>query len=144
MTTAVTPAVGSARAVRIAAVAVSAFLGAYAVYQLMLAAGAPLGRGSWGGAHTTLPANFRVGSVVAALVYIAFAAVVLRRAGFRVRWVSPTAARRGTWVVAVILTLSAVANLLSDSPWEQYLNGPLTLLAAALCFFVAKRGGTVE
>jgi len=127
--------------VRRAAVVVAEFLAAYAVYQLALVAGAPLGRAAWGGTHTTLPATLRVGSAIAVLVYLAFAAVVLRRGGFHVRWIPRSAARRGTWAVAVILTLSSLVNVLSESPWERFLNSPVTLALAALCFLVAKRGG---
>jgi hypothetical protein len=135
------PGKRASASVRRAAVVVAGFLAAYAVYQLALVAGAPLGRAAWGGTHTTLPANLRVGSAIAVLVYLAFAAVVVRRVGFQVRWISRSAARRGTWAVAVILTLSALVNVLSESPWERFLNGPVTLALAALCFLVAKRGG---
>jgi hypothetical protein len=130
--------------VRRAAVVVAGVLAAYAVYQVALVAGAPLGRAAWGGTHTTLPVSLRVGSATAILVYLAFAAVVVRRVGFHPRWMSRSVAVRGTWIVAVILTLSALVNLLSESPWERFLNGPVTLVLAGLCFLVAKRGGATR
>jgi hypothetical protein len=145
MTTIIKRSAESARCapapVRLAAVVVAGLLGAYAVYQLTLVAGAPLGRAAWGGAHSTLPASLRVGSVVTVFVYLLFAAVVLRRVGFRVPWISRAVAVRGAWTVAIILTLSAVVNFASQSAWERFLNGPLTLLLGGLCFLVAKRGG---
>jgi hypothetical protein len=123
---------------------VAGILGVYALYQLTLVLGAPLGLAAWGGTHTTLPAALRVGSLVTILVYLVCAALVLRRVGYRVNWISRTAALRGTWAVAIILTLSAILNLASDSAWERLLNGPLTLALASLCFFVAKRAGEIE
>ena len=38
----------------------------------------------------------------------------------------------------VLLTLGALANFLSQSPWERFLLGPVTLVLAALCFVVAR------
>ncbi len=45
-----------------------------------------------------------------------------------------------------VLALSALANLASSSSWERFLNGPIALLVALLCFIVARsaeplRGG---
>ena len=125
--------------VRLAGAVVAGLLGVYAVYELALVFGAPIGRAAWGGTHTTLPVDLRLGSVVAVLLYLVSATIVLRRAGFQVPWISVTVAVRGSWVVATILTLSAVVNALSDSPWERFLNAPVTLALAALSFYVATR-----
>ncbi len=127
------------------AVAASVGFAGYAVYQLALAAGAPLGRGAWGGTQTELPTSLRLASAVAIVFYGFAASVVLRRAGFRIRWISPTVARIVTWVLVVILTLSAFGNFLSQSPWERFLNGPIALVLAALCLVVARNAdGTVQ
>jgi uncharacterized membrane protein YhhN len=49
-------------------------------------------------------------------------------------------ARWGTWALAIILTLSALINFLSQTPWERFLMGPAALLLAALSVFIADRG----
>jgi len=52
-------------------------LAALAVFQFALALGAPLGRFAWGGYHTTLPANLRIGSLVAIAIYALLALIIL-------------------------------------------------------------------
>jgi hypothetical protein len=109
-----------------------------AVFQLLLAAGAPLGEAAWGGANEGgLPPGLRVGSAVSIVVYAVAAAVIIRRAGFRVNWPSRTTARIGTWVLVVLMTAGTLANVLSQSPWERFLLGPVTLVLAGLCLVVA-------
>ena len=130
---------------RRSAVAATVGLGGYAIYQLALAAGAPLGRGAWGGTQTQLPTSLRLASAAAIVVYGLAALVVLRRAGFSIRRISLTVARIGTWVLVVVLTLSALENFLSQSPWERFLNGPVALVLAALCLIVARGAhGTIH
>lgn len=127
------------------AVAAAIGFGGYAIYQLALAVGAPLGRGAWGGTQTQLPTSLRIASAAAIVFYGLAALLVLRRAGFSIRWISPTVARIGTWVLVVVLTLSALGNFLSQSPWERYLNGPVALILAALCLVVARSAdGTIN
>ena len=55
-------------------------LGALAVFQALLAFGAPLGRFAWGGQHRVLPRPLRVGSVVSIGVYALLGSIVLARA----------------------------------------------------------------
>jgi hypothetical protein len=110
-----------------------------AVFQLLLAAGAPLGEAAWGGTSDgQLPTCLRVGSAVSIAVYAAAAALILRRAGVLVGWPSRAVARIGSWVLVVLLALGAVANFASPSPWERFLLGPVTLVMAGLCFVVAR------
>ncbi|WP_280487276.1 hypothetical protein [Nocardia farcinica] len=53
-----------------------------AIVQIAVAAGAPLGRFTWGGAHPrVLPAGLRVAAVVSILIYAVMAALALDRAG---------------------------------------------------------------
>jgi hypothetical protein len=109
-----------------------------AVFQLLLAAGAPLAEAAWGGAtEGELPPGLRVGSAISIVVYAVAAAMILRRAGFRVTWPSPTTARTGTWLLVALMTVGTLANLLSQSPWERFLLGPVTLVLAGLCLVVA-------
>ena len=60
-----------------AALAAAAILAALAVFQARLAAGRPLGRFAWGGAHDVLPPPLRVASAASVLVYALIALVLL-------------------------------------------------------------------
>jgi hypothetical protein len=124
---------------RKAAITAAGGFAGLAVFQLLLAAGAPFGEAAWGGTiEGRLPTGPRVGSALTVVGYAVAAAMVLRRAGFRIRWVSSAVARIGTWVLVVLLTVGALANLLSQSPWERFLLGPVALLMAGLCLVVGR------
>jgi hypothetical protein len=122
------------RAARIAV----GMLGGLIVFQLALAAGAPLARAAWGGTHATLPTGLRVATLVPVVVYALGALILLRRAGYRVRVISPTIARRGTWTFAIVLVLSALANFASPSVWERLVMGPIALALAALSVVIGR------
>lgn len=110
-----------------------------AVFQLLLAAGAPFGEAAWGGTnHGQLPRGLRVGSGIAIVTYGVAGAVILARAGFRVRFVPGLVAQVGSWVLVVMLAIGSLANVASQSPWERYLLGPVTLVLAVLCLVVAR------
>jgi hypothetical protein len=127
----------SATARKAAITATVGFAG-LAVFQLLLAAGAPFGEAAWGGTtEGQLSTGLRVGSAISIVVYAVAAAVILRRTGFRVRGQSRAVARTGSWVLVVLLTLGTLANFLSQSPWERFLLGPVTLVLAGLCLVVA-------
>lgn len=109
-----------------------------ALFQLLLAAGAPLGHAAWGGTDTDLTTTLRMGSALSVAFYAVAAGAVLRRAGHEVRWIPEKLARTGTWALVVIMGLSAFANLLSQSPWERFLLGPTAMVLALLCAVVAR------
>ena len=118
---------------RAAQVATIGFAGMI-VFEVALAAGAPLGDAAWGGAHTDLTTGQRFSSAVSVLFYAAAIVVVRRRAAGRAerryRW--------GTWGLAVVFALAALMNLASESQWENYLMAPVALVFAALCVIVAR------
>ena len=125
-----------------AAVGATVGFAGLALFQMLLAAGAPFGEAAWGGeAEGRLSTPLRVGSGLSVVVYGAAAALLLRRAGFRVRWVPHAVARVGSWVLVVLLTMGTVANLASQSPWERMLLGPVSLVLAALSLVVASSEG---
>ena len=74
---------------------------------------------------------------MSAVLYVVALLVVRGRAANRAerryRW--------GTWVLVVVLALSALVNVASDSPWERYLMAPVALLLAGLCLIVARGHG---
>ncbi|MFB9719058.1 hypothetical protein [Planobispora longispora] len=127
----------SASIMRIAAAAAATGLAGVAVFHIVLALGAPLGRAAWGGNHTRLPVALRLGSVASAVVLCAAALIVLGRAGL---WTADGPAglyRWGVWALALLLGLSSVGNFASAGRWENLLMGPLALTLALLCLLVA-------
>lgn len=129
----------NSRLTKKAAVAASVGFAGLALFQLLLAAGAPFGAAAWGGSNEgQLPTSLRVGSAIAIVVYGVAAAVILVRAGFAARFLPRTVARVGSWILVLLLTLGALANFASQSPWERFLLGPVTLLLAGLCLVVAR------
>lgn len=127
--------------VETAAVVAAAGFVAVSIFQMALALGAPWGRLAWGGQHRRLPPKLRIGSGVAALLIVIFAAVILGRGG---RTVGPMedvlpfgVFYWGTWVIVGQLFLNTLANLASSSPAEKYVMGAFTCAEAGLCVYVA-------
>jgi peptidoglycan/LPS O-acetylase OafA/YrhL len=121
------------RATHAAIIGFSAML----VFQVALAAGAPLGHAAWGGTHAHLSTAQRVGSAISVAFYALAILVVRRRAAGRTE-------RRYRWAtlgLVGILGLSALINAASGSPWERYLLAPVALVLAVLCA-VAAYGAT--
>jgi len=110
-------------------------LAALAVFQVALAAGAPLGRFAWGGRHDVLPRNLRIGSVVAVLIYAVFALFLLSKAGL-VSIIGEPLLTIGMWVLVIYLGLASVLNLFSRSKFERLLMTPVTLVIGAMFLMV--------
>lgn len=123
------------RTVAVAAAVV--LLAGLAVFQLLLAAGAPLGRAAWGGRHRTLPATLRRASLAAVGVLAAAAWVVLARAGTLPPGPEPLWIRAAAWVFGAYFTFNTVANAVSRSPAERVVMTPVAALLAASFVVVA-------
>jgi hypothetical protein len=119
-----------------AAILAAAILAALAVFQLALAAGAPLGRFAWGGSHVVLPRHLRVASAVSIVLYAVFALVLLDRAGL-VEILSENASRIAAWVLAAYFALGIVMNAISRSRSERIVMTPVVALLAVLSAIVA-------
>ncbi|MGV8841422.1 MAG: hypothetical protein ACWA6X_14115 [Bauldia sp.] len=119
-----------------AAILAAAILAALAVFQLALAAGAPLGRFAWGGSHVVLPRHLRVASAVSIVLYAVFAFVLLDRAGL-VEILSENASRIAAWVLAAYFALGIVMNAISRSRSERIVMTPVVALLAVLSAIVA-------
>ena len=120
----------------VAAVVVCVLLAGLAVFQVLLAAGRPLGRFAWGGQHEVLPRRLRIGSAVSVVLYALIAAVVLQAAG--VIEVFPEAvADVGIWVVTGYLALGVPLNAISRSRSERLVMTPVVLVLALGCLVVA-------
>jgi hypothetical protein len=104
--------------IRIAAVAAAAGFLVQAAFQVAIALGATLGRASWGGAYDgQLPANLRIASGVAVGVYVLAALVVMGRGGVQGVPLPYGVLRWGTWALAGLLLMGALANFASSSGW---------------------------
>jgi hypothetical protein len=119
------------------AIAAAIVLGLLVVFQLLRAAGLPLGRAAWRGKYRVLPTGLRWASLAAAVV-LGFAAwVVLARAGLVAPGPEPIAIRAGTWVFAGFFCLNAVGNVTSQSRVERYVMTPVVLFLAISFTMVA-------
>jgi hypothetical protein len=131
--------VSTGRTIRSTGLVAAGLLLAVAAFQVVLAAGAPVGRAAWGGRSPHPPAGLRVASGVAACVLVALALVVARRAGWTVRaplpdrWLGATC-----WVIAGLLALNTLSNFASSSPVERAVMGPTTALLTVLVVAVAR------
>src|SRR5215218_3988940 len=115
-----------------AAVVALALLAALAVFQGLLAAGAPLGRFAWGGQHEVLPIGLRIGSTVSIALYAFFAVLVLQVAGV----ISPLPdgfAEVAIWVLAGYFALGILMNAISRSRPERLTMIPVVPLLAGSC-----------
>jgi hypothetical protein len=107
------------------------------LFQAALAAGAPWGRASWGGRYERLPANLRISSAVAVVVWLGAALIVLDRGGLPLLDVPDVVSYWGTWALVPLLIIGALVNFASSSPYERFGWGPFALVVAVLVFFVA-------
>lgn len=118
-----------------AALIFAALLAGLAVLQVVVAAGAPLGRFVWGGQHEVLPRNLRIGSVVAIGLYVVFIAVIWNRAGL-VDVLPKSISSIAAWVITGFFVLGTIANGISRSLPERYTMTPLNIALLACCLVV--------
>lgn len=128
------PGTGARRAAQIFTVLTTAAV----LFQVALAAGAPLGTYAWGGRYPgVLPAPMRVASVGSALVLALLIRVVRRRAGLG-RAPHGAGSRRPGWFVVGFCALSVVANAATPSAGERLVWLPVTLALLATSLVVAR------
>ena len=123
----------------LAAMVGTGLLGALAVFQILLAAGLPLGRAAWGGKHRVLPRNLRIGSLAAVGILGIAAWMLLARAGLVVPGCGPGGAplvvRIVTWAFAAYFGLNIAMNLSSKSRIERLVMTPVAAVLTA-CFVI--------
>lgn len=120
-----------------AAIAMVAILAGLAIFQAGLVAGAPLGRFAWGGQHERLPTALRIGSLIAILIYAAFAAIVLQRAGIVALLPGGDWLGIASWVVVGYCALGIPMNAISRSRPERLTMTPLVTRLFGLSLVVA-------
>jgi hypothetical protein len=125
----------SGRSVEFAAVLAVGITVLLMCFQLLLAAGLPLGKAAWKGQYRVLPMKLRYASVAAVGVLGLSCWIVLARADLMSPGPAPLGIRVGMWAFAGYLSINTVGNAASTSPVERYVMTPVSALLAG-CFFV--------
>jgi hypothetical protein len=128
--------------VQFIAMAAAFLLGTMAAIQVTLALGAPLGDATFGGSASTedgvLTTGFRFLAGLQALILLAFAWIVLARAGVVQRgFAGERLLSVSTWIIAGFMMLNTLGNLSAPHPLERWGAGSLTLTLAILCSIIA-------
>ncbi len=108
-----------------------------AAFQLLLAAGAPLGRAAWGGRSAVLPDNLRRSSAVAVVIWLLAAVLILGRGGVLAIPVPREVLVWGAWILVALSAVGSLVNIASSSPWERFGWAPLAAALAILSAIVA-------
>jgi hypothetical protein len=111
-----------------------------AVFQVLLAAGLPLGRLAWGGSHPVLPPRLRIASLASASIAVLGGLAVAQAAGIVPALLPVIVLRPVLWALSGLFVLSLVGNLASSSRAERLHGVPLTLILAASTAIVALSG----
>ncbi|MFC2077200.1 hypothetical protein ACFLTM_00130 [Candidatus Bipolaricaulota bacterium] len=119
----------------LAALIGTGILGLLASFQILLAAGLPLGAAAWGGRHRVLPRGLRFGSLAAAGILAVAAWMLLARSGLVVPGGEPLVVRIVAWVFAGYFGLNVLMNLTSKSRLERIVMTPTSVLLAA-CYLI--------
>jgi len=120
-----------------AAIIFTVLMGALAIFQAALIAGAPLGHFAWGGQHRVLPRRLRIGSAVAIALYGLFALILMMRAGLLAPWPDTSWITFASWVILAYLALGVVMNAISRSLPERLTMTPLVVALLVLALVVA-------
>ena len=111
---------------------------AFAVFQLSLALGAPLGQIAWGGSSAVLPDDLRWTSVGACLYLLVAAAIMEVRAGDIGRGLPRLPFVIFNVLLAAQLLLNTLANLATRTAGERYGMGAASALGSVLCLLALK------
>jgi hypothetical protein len=124
--------------VTVAGLVAGALLAVLILFQLALAAGAPLGSAAWGGQNPgVLPRRLRIASAVVAIAVYPILLLVIMAAGGVISddWlpVDPTIA---AWILAGFFALGAVVNAVSRSRPER-IWAVVSAVLAVCCVVIA-------
>jgi hypothetical protein len=129
------------RTKRRAAVVYAATASVVVAFQLLLAAGAPLGAYAMGGGYPgRFPPALRIAAVAQAALISMSALVILARSGLALRsWSSRS--HRLAWFVAGLFAISFMLNLITPSARERAVWAPVALTLLVCSMLVARRDG---
>lgn len=116
----------------------AAFCGAFALFQLALALGAPFGQIAWGGSSAVLPATLRWTSAGAAVYLLVAAAIMEVRAGDLGRDLPRAPFLIFNIFLAAQLALNTLANLATQTAGERYGMGAASAVGCVLSLWALK------
>ena len=124
--------------IMVAAVVAYVLLAGLAVFQIALAAGAPLGHFAWGGKHRVLPRGLRIASALSVLLY-AFFAWIIARAVERATDVGDFVYETplALWVLTAYFGVGILANAASRSRPERFVMTPVVAVLFTCCLVIA-------
>ena len=128
--------------IEILAVAAACLVAVVVAFQLALVAGAPWAAAAYGGrvasSDGTLPAKYRVASVIAGVVLLSVLWLILAAGGAIGRGSVPDRVLNvGAWVLAGVFLLNTLGNLRGRHPLERWGFGAITAVLAVLCAAIA-------
>lgn len=110
---------------------------AIAIFQVVLALGAPLGEFTLGGKFPgKLPVKMRIAAIFQIFILFLFAIIVVSKSGIAFEAFYGIA-RIGIWVVFAFFILGTILNISSPSKKERIIMGPLNIIALICVFMVA-------
>ena len=112
-----------------------------AVFQTLLALGAPLGAMAWRGAHRVLPPGLRAASLFSAVMAVLGALAVAQAADLGPSVLPAIVLRPFLGALAVLFALSVVGNAASGSRIERLHGVPLALILTLSCAILAWSAG---
>jgi hypothetical protein len=108
-----------------------------ALFQIILALGAPLGEFTLGGKYPgRLPGKLRVAALFQIVILSIFTMMVASKAGIAFASLYGIS-RIGAWVVFAFFIPGSILNLSSPSKKEKLVMGPLNIIALICAFMVA-------
>lgn len=111
------------------------FLLFFAVFQILLALGAPYGEAAWGGQKgRVLPKNYRIASIFSSLFFVFSILVVLSATGI-IDLFSSAFVNGYMWFLTVYLGLGIILNAISRSKIERYW-APVIAAMFVLCLMI--------
>lgn len=106
-------------------------------FQLVLAAGAPLGEFTLDGRFPgRLPNRMRIAALMQVAVLVCFSGIVASRSGLAFRD-APVLGRVGIWFVVAFFVPGTLLNITSPSRRERLVMGPLNVIALISALAIA-------
>ena len=123
--------------IQLAAVIDAIIFGSISIFQVLLAAGLPLGKVAWGGNHRILPVNLRIASAVSPILLIGGSILILHQARIISLNLDPLLAGTLIWIFTVLTGFTVLLNIFSKSKIERLIMTPLAGIGFLSCLFVA-------
>ena len=107
-----------------------------ALFQLMLALGAPFGNLAWGGKYKILPLSLRFGSFISVILFIIAGISVAEKADIIIILNQDELVTALVWFFVILFGLSTIGNITSKSKWEKRIMTPIAFSIFLLCLII--------